>query len=717
MKDAPSANFYRYSILGGVNTKRQTSFTLSATKAEGANFSNKNIAIWADWNNNHSFEASEFIGTVENSENITVEVPATAVSGNVYVRAMISDNSISADAACNEVGAGVVYDFMITVAPNDNERFSLSAVPSIAGAATFTLSPLPGEDGKYAAGTNVDITCVPESGYQFVQWYKDGIPYGATMTSNNPLPVTGLNQNLELTMKVEPKFPDYCEGTTPNNSDGDHYGINSGYVMVNSVMAFNFTKAESITDLSESCIAEVCPGDTIKIFVSGAMHTQWAQGIAYIDWNMDGTWSTGSDEAYELFNNPGAEVTNKQTNIIVPSTVKAGCFGIRLCSGEAPAHNNLGGGPCQARKRGTLFTFRVNSTELPVAAPKLNITKSAGCSVTITDNTGKELANKEVIEANTSYSITVKVEDNYVLDYVTVNGEDISLYNMNDNYYGSFVSNSTGAKVVVSCNEKAYCEPTETLRRTDRPASTGSNDNRYITSATLSGSTYPGSSSISISGISQDPHRVIWEDHTDQILNCYAGDNLTPSLTFNGSWMHKYAFVDWNRNFVFDVGSTGNWNELVSFNYVNGKTSSGATGQENGTSAMGSFKVPSDAGGLYRIRYKLDWNSTDPCGCFDDLNNILDNGGGLIDFTLNVYNPTTDVKDAKKSNVTVFGNDDKIFVTGIENGIAYVYMPDSGKLINTTAIINTTTIDMGKGIYIVKVVEEDFSTVKKVVVK
>ena len=86
---------------------------------------------------------------------------------------MVSDNAITSSAACNEVGAGVVYDLMITVAPNDSERFSLSASPSIAGAATFTLSPLPGDDGKYAAGTNVDITCVPAAGYQFVQWYKD----------------------------------------------------------------------------------------------------------------------------------------------------------------------------------------------------------------------------------------------------------------------------------------------------------------------------------------------------------------------------------------------------------------------------------------------------------------------------------------------------------------------------------------------------------------
>jgi hypothetical protein len=488
--------------------------------------------------------------------------------------------------------------------------------------------------------------------------------------------------------------------------------------MVNSVLAFNFTKGTtSITDLSETCIAEVCPGDTIKIFVSGpGFHTQWGDGIAYIDWNMDGTWSTGSDETYVMYKNPGYEIIEKQTDIIVPQDVKAGCFGIRLCSGEGEAHNSLGGGPCKARKRGTLFTFRVNSTELPVAAPKLNITKSPGCSVIIRDGYGNELANKEVIEAGATYSISVVLEDEYVLDYVSVNGVNINLSQNNNIYTGTFVSDNSGAKVVVATNEMAYCEPTETLRRTDRPAHAG-NDNRYLTSVTLSGSTYPGSSSISVSGLSNDPHRPIYENHTDQVLNCYAGDVLNPALTFNGSWMHKYVYVDWNRNYVFDVGSSGNWNELVSFNYISGKTSSGATGSNEGTSALGSITIPSDAGGLYRIRYKLDWDNTDPCGCFEDNNNILDNGGGIVDFMLNVYNPSTSIEDSESSNVTVYGTDNKIVVTGIENGVAYVYAPDSGKLIHNATIIGTTAIEIEKGIYIAKVVEDNFSTVKKVIVK
>ena len=714
--NTPSTNFYRYSVLGGVNAKRETTFTLSAIKANSANFSNKNLALWVDWNNDHSFASEEFIGIIDNSENISVEVPNTAVSGNVYARLMISENNVTAEDACATVGSGVVYDLMITIAPNDNERFTLTAIPSVTGAATFTLSPAPGEDGKYAAGTNVDITCVPAEGYQFVQWYKDGIPYGATMTSNNPLPVTALNQDLNLTMKVEPKFPEYCEGTTPNNGDGDHYGVNSGYVMVNSVLAFNFTKSASITDLSESCIAEVCPGDTIKIFVSGGMHTTWSQAIAYIDWNMDGTWSTGNDEAYELFNNPGSQVTNKQTDIIVPDNVGNGCFGIRICSGEAPAHNSLGGGPCQARKRGTLFTFRVNSTELPMAEPKLNITKSNGCSVLITDKDGNEMANKDVMISGEEYNIKVTIAEDYVLDYIQVNGIEITTQENGNVYTGSFYANNSGAKVIVAVNEKSYCISTETLRRTDRPASQG-NDNRYLTTVSLSGSSYPGSSSISVSGLSDDSHRVIYEDHTDQVLNCYAGDILTPTLSFNGSWMHKYVYVDWDRNYIFDVGSNGNWNELVSFNYVEGKTSAGYSGSNDGTSALGAFTVPADAGGLYRIRYKLDWDSTDPCGRFDDSNNILDNGGGIVDFMLNVYNNSTSIEDTEDSNVTVFGTDNKIVVTGIENGIAYIYAPTSGKLLNSITVIGTTSIDIENGIYIVKVIEDDFSTVNKVIVK
>lgn len=718
-----SANFQRKSVMGGVNVKRLTTFTLTGIKASSSSsLSGVKAGAWADWNGDHVFSADEFIGAyngLNDTQDLNITVPSDAITGSVYVRIMLSETGVTAEDACKAVGNGATYDLMITVAPNDSERFSLSATPNIKGAATFTLSPAPGEDGKYAAGTNVDITCVTATGYQFVQWMKDGIPYGATMTSNNPLPITALNQDLALTMKMEAKFPEYCAGTAPNNGDGDHYGITNGSVMINDVQAFTFTKGStSITDLSSSCIAEVCPGDVIKIFVSGAdPHSSWAQGIAYIDWNMDGVWNE-TTEAYELFNNPLTAVKNLEKDITVPDNVGTGCFGIRLCSGEAPAHNNLGGGPCKARKRGTLYTFRVNSSALPVSEPKLNITKGGGCLVTVTDSKGNEIANKESVEKDAIYTIKVVMQDEkYVFDNVTVNGEKIALSEEGNTYTGTFTADATGAKVIVNTNEKGYCESDKTMTRTDRKPAEG-NDNRYLTKMSIAGGTYKGAvQSITVTDFSTDQHRVIYEDHTSQIMKCTTGDVLTPNITFNGNWMHKYVYVDWDRNYKFDVGSEGNWKELVSFNYVNGKNSAGATTGADGAGALGTFTVPSSASGLYRIRMKIDWDSTDPCGNFSEANSILNNGGGIADIMLNVDNPLLGIEENIADNANIFGGNEVIYISGIEKGSTEIYEPSSGKMIESLSVFGETKVNIHKGIYIVKLLTENGIKVAKVIVK
>lgn len=719
IQDTPAA-YSQYDIMGGVNVKRQSTFTLTGVKGtQSAALANCNLALWADWNNDHVFTADESVlirKQVADTENMEVKVPGTALSGNVWLRLMMAEKGLTAEDACSEVGHGIVYDLQVTVAPGDDERFSLTAMPSVANGGVYKITPEAGEDGKFAAGTSVEITCVPADGYEFVQWMKDGIPYGNTMTSNNPLPLV-LNEDLALTMKLAPKFPDYCEGAAPNNGDGDHYGVQSGYVNVNGIRAFNFTKGETaITDLSASCIADVCPGDTLTLSVTGGMHTQWAQGMAYIDWNMDGIWSAESDEAYVLFDNPGVEIKNKTTDIVVPATVGTGCFGIRLCSGEAPAHNNLGGGPCQARKRGTLFTFRVNSTALPGSKPKLNLTKGEGCTVTVTDNDGKTYANKSVLEAGASYNLTVTVEEAYMLNFVTVNDRNLEMTANGNVYTGSFVADETGAKILVAVNEKAYCISDETMRRTDRTPDKG-NDNRYIESIELTGGKLEGEAqTISVSGLSRDPHRVIYEDHTEQVYHCSPGDVIVPKVGYFGSWMHKYVYVDWDKNYQFNVGSEGNWQDLVSFNYVNNKNSAGQSAQADGNAALGSFTVPEDANGSYRIRVKIDWDSLDPCGCFDESNSILDNGGGIVDFTLNVHGKEVGLDDTA-ARVDVYGEEGCIVVDGVAQGDARVYVTASGLLVKSVKVSGRTVIDMAQGIYIVRIVTDSFTKVAKVIVR
>ncbi len=726
--NAVASNVQRHLILGGVNVKRGTSLSLYIEKAASSSaISEANVGMWADWDRNHQFDANEYLGDcniTSDSHTFSINVPSNAERGNIYLRMIMTDNELSATAPCENMGSGSAYDFMITIIPGDNERFSITAEPTTAGAATFTLSPEPDSDNKYAAGTNVQITCNPSEGWEFVQWFKDGMPYGETMTSNNPLPLTALYEDLNLTMKVEAKYPDYCDGTAPNNGSGVHYGITGGSVSINNIHAFTFSSGgNAITDLSSTCIAEVCPGDKIQLYVTGGNpHSAWAQGIAYFDWNMDGVWNTTSDEAYELYNNPGSEnvINNHLTEITVPDDVAIGCFGVRLCAGEAPAYNSLGGGPCQARKTGTLLTFRINSSLPPASVPKMTLTEGDGCNVIVTNQDGDVVTSGDDITAGTTMNIRVTMTDeNYMLESIKVNGVELAYTESEEGVYTvSFTVATSGARIVVETREKGYCEPTETMTRTDRTPSEG-NDNRYLTEVKLTGAIYQNTpQEISVSGLSTDAHRRVYEDHTNQVLNCSPGDVLTPTLSFNGSWMHKYVFVDWNRNYTFDVGTEGDWNELVSFNYINSQNSAGASTTNNGSGALGTFVIPDNAHGEYRIRYKLDWDSTDPCGRFDANNSILNNGGGIVDFTINVYNPEAGLDDISTIPVVVVGGKGRIFITSsydvnisvIDATVGYV----CSRLENVSG---DQEVQVPTGIYLVKIENEHTSNVKKVVVK
>ncbi len=208
------------------------------------------------------------------------------------------------------------------------------------------------------SGTTLTVVTNPAEGYVLNQITVNGTPIsGSTFT------VSSTKTTVAVTF-MEP-FPEYCAGTAPNNGDGNHYGVLNGSLSVNGTEAFTFISRETIDDFSNTCIAEVHPGDVIQLYVSGGnQHSSWAQAIAYFDWNMDGTWNTTSDEAYELFNNPLEVVTNHLTEITVPDNAAIGSLGLRICSGEAPEHNTLGGGPCQARRRGRLQTFRINVREV-----------------------------------------------------------------------------------------------------------------------------------------------------------------------------------------------------------------------------------------------------------------------------------------------------------------------------------------------------------------
>ncbi|MCM1029524.1 MAG: GEVED domain-containing protein [Pseudoflavonifractor sp.] len=127
----------------------------------------------------------------------------------------------------------------------------------------------------------------------------------------------------------------------------------------------------------------------------------------------------------------------------------------------------------------------------------------------------------------------------------------------------------------------------------------------------------------------------------DNFFDATSGEDVTPAIDYTGNWMHKYVYVDWDMDGQFDPST-----ELVSFNHLSGKDSKGDTTPNNGSSPLPSFTVPTQTSpGVYRIRYKVDWDCNDPAGNDTEGNFIADNGGVIADALLLIHDPEITVTD------------------------------------------------------------------------
>ena len=151
---------------------------------------------------------------------------------------------------------------------------------------------------------------------------------------------------------------------------------------------------------------------------------------------------------------------------------------------------------------------------------------------------------------------------------------------------------------------------------------------------------------------------AVYADKTGSVLTTDAGATLSFSaLDWAGSWMHAYVYIDYNNDGIFNTtlnpnGANTN-GELVSYNFYSaGGTSNGqdSKGQAMSNNCgvikdnMPSWTLPADLpDGIYRLRFKVDWNSLEPCGNAATGNTIAGNGGCICDITLNIGGVTPTV--------------------------------------------------------------------------
>lgn len=197
--------------------------------------------------------------------------------------------------------------------------------------------------------------------------------------------------------------------------------------------------------------------------------------------------------------------------------------------------------------------------------------------------------------------------------------------------------------------------------------------NFYLNSIALNGSA-DGSQTIKVG--SRNP-QVIYRDQLDQSFTARAGETLTPNFSFSGSWMNGYVYLDrgndgkfaaeLNENYTIPAGS-----DIMTYSYV--ETVENTEGyKSDGTKISGNsrnfinppaFRLPEDLpNGFYRMRFKVDWGNVDPAGRNTATNNIVQNGGMIVDVRMNIHGDKVTLKRSGGLNGDLLNEDGTELVT------------------------------------------------------
>ena len=162
-------------------------------------------------------------------------------------------------------------------------------------------------------------------------------------------------------------------------------------------------------------------------------------------------------------------------------------------------------------------------------------------------------------------------------------------------------------------------------------------NDRYLNSVSLS--TSDGTQYLAVN---QNSDKHLYIKKMDEVQYAKVGDRVTPNFSWAGSWMCGYIYIDKDNdgmfNVTYDDNSITKMEDLMTYSYFKGKTSEGTSVSGSPSATPPAFTIPSDmTPGIYRIRYKVDWDNVDPGGNPGPSNKITDNGGAIVDSRINIH--------------------------------------------------------------------------------
>lgn len=191
--------------------------------------------------------------------------------------------------------------------------------------------------------------------------------------------------------------------------------------------------------------------------------------------------------------------------------------------------------------------------------------------------------------------------------------------------------------------------------------------------------------------------KVYTDNTTVSVFSAKAGAQVQPTFNYSGSWMSAYVYVDWNKNGKFeyeinDNGTPADGSEIVSYSayQVDGTwyKSDGTTVSNGNTIGSGvpAFTIPAGTEpGMYRMRYKVDWNSIDPAGS----STVVSDGGGYVDLMLDVHGDKVSVSASQLNGDIVLASDESAlqgYVTNYGEPLEVKDIPAPGFIQNGFAL-------------------------------
>lgn len=143
----------------------------------------------------------------------------------------------------------------------------------------------------------------------------------------------------------------------------------------------------------------------------------------------------------------------------------------------------------------------------------------------------------------------------------------------------------------------------------------------------------------------QSTQKYLYHDLLTSSFTALPGETLTPSFDWSGTWMNGYVYVDFGNDGSFETdvlsdGRPADGSDIVAYSSCNGRNSAGGVVSNGNVLNPPAFTLPAELPvGVYRMRYKVDWDCLDAGGNTVSGNDIVRNGGAIVDTRLVVHKP------------------------------------------------------------------------------